>query len=252
MQKSNRKASNKRKSTPSAEGFSFLRFVQKLLFWSVIIFFTSSVLVTLIYRWCPVYVTPLMVIRCVEQKFEGRTMVLEHRWVALDQMSRYMPVAVIASEDQNFLKHNGFDYRAIGQALQERADGKRVRGGSTISQQTAKNVFLWPNQSWLRKGLEVYFTFLIEKLWGKERIMEVYLNSIEMGDGIYGVEAVAEENFRCSAAQLSRNDCALIAATLPNPRRFSSRNPSSYMLKRQRDIGVQMRHIDLFPPKKDK
>ena len=158
-----------------------------------------------------------------------------------------MPVAVIASEDQRFMEHHGFDYKAIEQAaLEHLDDGKRLRGGSTISQQTAKNVFLWQGRSWLRKGLEAYFTFLIETLWGKQRIMEVYLNSIEMGDGIYGVEAVAEQHFGINAYNLTRADCALIAATLPNPRRYSSKTPSPYMRKRQRQIMHQMTFIPAF------
>ena len=158
-------------------------------------------------------------------------------------MSLYLPVAVIASEDQRFLQHNGFDLDAIGQALEERRMGKRQRGGSTISQQTAKNVFLWPRSSWVRKGLEAYFTILIELCWSKQRIIEVYLNSIEMGDGIYGVEAVAQLHFGVPASDLTRANCALIAATLPNPLKFSSKEPSAYMLKRQTWIMRQMRHI---------
>lgn len=153
----------------------------------------------------------------------------------------------MASEDQRFMEHHGFDFDAIGQAMKERQSGKRQRGGSTISQQTAKNVFLWPAQSWLRKGLETYFTALIEICWSKQRIMEVYLNSIEMGDGIYGTEAVAQWHFGCSAAELTRANCALIAATLPNPRCYSSKEPSAYMLKRQTWIMRQMKHIDLLP-----
>jgi monofunctional biosynthetic peptidoglycan transglycosylase len=166
-------------------------------------------------------------------------------------MSIYMPVAVMASEDQRFLMHNGFDFIEISKTLEERRSGKRFRGGSTISQQTAKNVFLWPKASWVRKGLEAYFTVLIEFIWGKERIMEVYLNSIEMGDGIYGAEAVAQQHFGRRAITLTRPNCALIAATLPNPLKFSSKEPSSYILKRQTAIMNQMRHIDVFPRKKD-
>ena len=130
---------------------------------------------------------------------------------------------------------------------EKEADGKRIKGGSTISQQTAKNVFLWPGRSWLRKGLETYFTVLIEFVWSKQRIMEVYLNSIEMGDGIYGVEAVAKEHFGTHASELTRANCALIAATLPNPRKFSSKNPSEYMVKRKVRIMKEMRFIPLFP-----
>ena len=215
----------------------------------MLLFFGSTILSVLIYRWCPVYITPLMLIRCVQQMGRGEEIRLRHRWVALDSMSMYMPVAVMASEDQRFLNHHGFDFVEIGNAIQERQQGKRRRGGSTISQQTAKNVFLWPAQSWVRKGLETYFTALIEVIWGKRRIMEVYLNSIEMGNGIYGAEAVAQLNFHRPASELTRANCALIAATLPNPLRFDSAHPSEYMLKRQTAIMQQMRHIDLFPAK---
>ena len=170
-------------------------------------------------------------------------------------MSPSMPVAVIASEDANFLKHHGFDYKAIENAAKRnmKHPEKRKLGASTISQQTAKNVFLWPGRSWVRKGFEVYFTALIELLWSKQRIMEVYLNSIEMGEGIYGVEAVAHQHFNTTAKELSRSQCALIAATLPNPRKFSSKNPSSYMLKRQQKIMREMKFVPSFPQEgKDK
>ena len=223
--------------------------LQKLLRWIVLLFFGSTILAVLVYKWCPVYVTPLMVIRCAQQVSHGEKIRLKHHWVPLDSMSIYMPVAVMASEDQRFLTHNGFDFIEINKTLKERKSGKRFRGGSTISQQTAKNVFLWPKQSWVRKGLEAYFTVLIEFIWGKERIMEVYLNSIEMGDGIYGAEAVAQQHFGRRAITLTRPNCALIAATLPNPLKYSSKEPSSYMLKRQTAIMAQMRHIDVFPKK---
>lgn len=226
-----------------------LKKIQKWLQWLVIFFFASTILTVVAYRWLPVYVTPLMVIRCVQQVNRGEVIRLRHHWVSLDEMSLYMPVAVIASEDQRFMEHHGFDFDAIGSAIKENQAGKRQRGGSTISQQTAKNVFLWPGHSWVRKGLEVYFTALIELIWGKQRIMEVYLNSIEMGDGIYGAEAVAQWHFNCTAAKLTRNNCALIAATLPNPLRFSSKEPSAYMLKRQTWIMRQMKHIDPMPKK---
>lgn len=213
----------------------------------MLLFFGSTILAVFIYKWCPVYVTPLMVIRCAQQVRHGEQLRLKHHWVPLDSMSIYMPVAVMASEDQRFLTHSGFDFIEIDKAMEERRSGKRYRGGSTISQQTAKNVFLWPKASWLRKGLEAYFTVLIELVWGKERIMEVYLNSIEMGDGIYGAEAVAQLHFRRTAKTLTRPNCALIAATLPNPLKYNSKDPSSYVLKRQTAIMRQMRHIDVFP-----
>ena len=190
-----------------------------------------------------------MVIRCYQQISEGRDLKLSHDWVSLDEISPSLPVAVMASEDARFLKHHGFDYEAIEKAAKRNREHpeKRKLGASTISQQTAKNVFLWPGRSWTRKGLEVYFTTLIELLWSKQRIMEVYLNSIEMGDGIYGAQAVAEEHFNKDAKDLSRSQCALIAATLPNPRHFSSKNPSPYMLKRQSRILREMQYVSKFP-----
>ena len=190
-----------------------------------------------------------MVIRCCQQVSEGKDLRMVHHWVPLDKISPSLPVAVIASEDANFLRHHGFDYKAIEHAAvrNRKHPEKRKLGASTISQQTAKNVFLWPGRSWVRKGFEVYFTTLIELLWSKQRIMEVYLNSIEMGDGIYGADAVAMEHFHTDALNLTRSQCALIAVTLPNPRRFSSKNPSAYMLKRQARIEREMKFVPPFP-----
>ena len=213
----------------------------------VVAFFFFFILVVVALRFIPVYFTPLMFIRCAEQITNGESIKLHHHWVSLDKISRHMPVAVMASEDQRFLLHHGFDYKAIEKAAMSNMRGNKIRGGSTISQQTAKNVFLWPGRSWVRKGLEAYFTVLIEFMWSKQRIMEVYLNSIEMGPGIYGVEAVANDNFDKKASDLFRDECALIAATLPNPIRFSSKNPSSYILKRKRQIERQMKFIPSFP-----
>jgi monofunctional biosynthetic peptidoglycan transglycosylase len=169
--------------------------------------------------------------------------------VPLEKISPSLPMAVMASEDAKFMQHHGFDYQAIEHAAKRNREHpeKRKLGASTISQQTAKNVFLWPGRSWVRKGFEVYFTALIEVMWSKQRIMEVYLNSIEMGDGIYGADAVAEEHFNTTAENLSKAQCALIAATLPNPRKFSSKNPSGYMLKRQARIMREMRYVDRLP-----
>ena len=192
-----------------------------------------------------------MVIRCYEQLTEGRDLKLSHDWVSLSEMSPSLPVAVIASEDAKFADHHGFDYKAIEHAAKRNREHpeKRKLGASTISQQTAKNVFLWPGRSWVRKGFEVYFTTLIELLWSKQRIMEVYLNSIEMGEGIYGAQAVAEEHFSKDAKDLTRSECALIAATLPNPRKYSSKSPSAYMLKRQSRILREMKFVGEFPMK---
>lgn len=198
--------------------------------------FVSSLLVVVAYKFIPVYYTPLMVIRTVEQFREGKKLKLAHRWVPIEKIAQPLVQAVVASEDNLFLDHNGFDLEQIQKARSEAEKGGRVRGASTISQQTAKNVFLWPGKSYIRKGIEAYFTLLIEWIWGKERIMEVYLNSIEMGDGIYGAQAVAQAHFQKDAYQLDKNEAALIAASLPNPRKFDSGHPSPYMLKRQAKI----------------
>ena len=226
-----------------------ISYVKKIVKWVVVAFFASTILSVILFRFVPVFVTPLMLIRVVEQVKEGRNMKLSHHWVSLEKMSPSMPVAVMASEDANFLSHHGFDFKAIQHAAERnmKHPEKQKLGASTISQQTAKNVFLWPGRSWLRKGFEVYFTVLIELMWSKQRIMEVYLNSIEMGEGIYGVEAVAREHFGCKASQLTRSQCALIAATLPNPRRFSSKHPSNYMLKRQKRIEHEMKFTPTLP-----
>ena len=210
----------------------------------VVAFFGSTILAVVTLRFMPVYFTPLMFIRVGQQITSGESIKLKHHWVNIDEMAKDMPLAVMSSEDQRFLMHHGFDFDAIQQAAKENREGKRKRGASTISQQTAKNVFLWPGRTWLRKGLETYFTFLIEALWSKQRIMEVYLNSIEMGNGIYGAEAVAQEHFGCKASQLTRKQCALIAATLPNPRKFNSAAPSPYMKKRQRRIVKEMNYME--------
>jgi monofunctional biosynthetic peptidoglycan transglycosylase len=214
--------------------------------WTVVAFLGSTILAVVALRFLPVYFTPLMFIRCYEQIAEGKSLKMKHHWVPLNKISPSLPMAVMASEDAKFLKHHGFDYQAIEHAAERnrKHPEKRKLGASTISQQTAKNVFLWPGRSWVRKGFEVYFTALIELMWPKERIMEVYLNSIEMGDGIYGADAVAEEHFGTDAQNLTKAQCALIAATLPNPRKFSSKNPSAYMRKRQARIMREMKYVD--------
>ena len=228
------------------------RFIKKTLKWIVVAFFASTILSVVALRFLPVYFTPLMFIRCYQQVKEGKDLKLSHHWVPLNEISPSLPVAVMASEDAKFLSHHGFDFKAIEHAAKrnKKHPEKRKLGASTISQQTAKNVFLWPGRSWVRKGFEVYFTTLIELMWSKQRIMEVYLNSIEMGDGIYGAEAVAEEHFNTKALDLTKPQCALIAATLPNPRKFSSKHPSSYMLKRQSRILREMKYVEKLSEKK--
>lgn len=202
----------------------------------LLLFFVSSLLGVVVYRFVPVAYTPLMGIRLLEQWRAGKPVKLEHRWVPIERIAQPLAQAVIASEDNLFMEHGGFDMVQIQKAREEAERGRRVRGASTITQQTAKNVFLWPGKSYLRKGLEAYFTLLIEWLWDKERIMEVYLNSIEMGEGLFGAEAVAQAHFKKHAYQLSAPEAALIAATLPNPRRFNSARPTPYLLKRQAKI----------------
>ena len=220
--------------------------LRAIMRWTVVAFLGSTILAVVALRFLPVYFTPLMFIRCSEQLAEGKSLKMKHHWVPLNKISPSLPMAVMASEDAKFLKHHGFDYQAIEHAAERnrKHPEKRKLGASTISQQTAKNVFLWPGRSWVRKGFEVYFTALIELMWPKERIMEVYLNSIEMGDGIYGADAVAEEHFGTDAQNLTKAQCALIAATLPNPRKFSSKNPSAYMRKRQARIMREMKYVD--------
>lgn len=221
--------------------------ILKILMWIVILFFVTSIGMTIVYRYYEVPISPLMVIRLGEQMMDGKPLKLAHRWVPLDSINTSLPQAVWASEDQNFFKHNGFDFKAIEKAMKENEEKGKLRGASTISQQTAKNVFLWPESSWTRKAFEAYFTVLIETFWSKHRIMEVYLNTIEMGDGIYGAEAVALEHFGCHAYDLNANQSALIAASLPNPLKRNSGAPTSYMYKRQKQILRQMRNLGPFP-----
>ncbi len=228
--------------------------ILKTIVSTLFLFIGTSVLAVILYRYVEVPFTPLMGIRMIQQVHDGRIPCAAHKWVPLDSMSCYMPVAVISSEDQNFLSHNGFDLDAIESILKKQYEqggidavrNGKMRGGSTISQQTAKNVFLWPKSSWVRKGFEAYFTVLIEAFWSKHRIMEVYLNVIEMGDGIYGTESVAEKHFGTTAHLLTRDQCAMIAASLPNPLRMNSSAPTPYMYKRQSWIKRQMRHVPLF------
>ncbi|MFY0253025.1 monofunctional biosynthetic peptidoglycan transglycosylase [Chitinophaga sp. 30R24] len=168
---------------------------------------------------------------------------LRKTWVSYDAISQYTKLAVIASEDQLFTDHNGFDFKSIEKAMKHNQQSKKIKGASTISQQVAKNVFLWQGRSWLRKGLEVYFTFMIEKVWGKQRILEVYLNVAEMGEGIFGVEAASQANFHKSASSLNQEESAMIAACLPNPIKYTITPPARITIYRQRKILVQMRNL---------
>jgi monofunctional glycosyltransferase len=185
-----------------------------------------------------------MFIRLYEQWKDDKDIKLERSWVSFSEISKNVPLAAVSSEDQNFFNHSGFDFEAIEKALENNKKGKKVRGASTISQQTAKNVFLWPGRSWIRKGFEVYFTALIELFWGKERIMEVYLNIAEMGEGLYGIESAAQKYFNKPASKLSKNEAALIVACLPSPQKWKANKPGPYVVKRQQWILGQMRNIE--------
>ena len=224
---------------------NFFKFVLKFILWSIAL----SISAVIIFRFVAVPVTPLMVIRCFQQMTNGKEMTINKKWKSLDEISSSLALAVIASEDQKFTEHFGFDIDAIEKAkqLNERRHGKRIHGASTISQQTAKNVFLWRGTGWtryLRKGFEVYFTFLIEVFWSKERIMEVYLNVAEWGDGIYGAEAASRKFFNKPSNKLTPSECALFAAVLPNPRRWSPAKPTAYILSRQEWILTNMYRIE--------
>ncbi|GEL10141.1 monofunctional biosynthetic peptidoglycan transglycosylase [Flavobacterium glycines] len=234
-------SANKRPAKKQSHGFmAQLRMLfLKLILW----FFGLSLLSVVFFKFVPVPFTPLMIIRAIENKTAGKPVYFSHDWEPLENISVNLQKAVIASEDGLFLKHNGFDFRAMQKAYKNNERGRRIKGGSTISQQTAKNVFLWQGRSYLRKALEAYFTVLIELIWGKERIMEVYLNSIEMGDGIYGAQAAAEHWYRKDAANLTKKQAAGIAAILPNPRKYTATSSSSYINRRKDKIMRVMRTV---------
>ena len=208
-----------------------MRFFWKLIIWFNII----SLFFVVLYKFVPVPYTPLMVIRYFENKSAGKDIETKHHWVQLDNISKNLQKAVIASEDGRFFEHYGLDFSAMQKAAVGNFKGKKLKGGSTITQQTAKNVFLWQGRSYFRKALEAYYTVLIELIWGKERILEVYLNSIEMGDGIYGAEAATQHWYKKECKSLTRMQAAGIAAILPNPRRFSP-NGSAYISRKQSRI----------------
>ena len=220
------------------------RYVLRFLGWIVATFVVSSVGAVVALRWVDPPTSAFMVREgFVAPSTGAKAYTVRHRWVDWAQTSPHIKVAVIAAEDQNFPAHHGFDLKAIDDALADRERGRRVRGASTISQQVAKNLFLWPAQSWVRKGLEAYFTVLIETLWPKQRILEVYLNIAEFGRGVFGVGAAADVYFHKRAARLNAYDAALLAAVLPSPKRLRVNAPSSYVRSRQQWILDQMRGL---------
>ena len=236
-----KKTSAKKPEKKRTTGQKIFRFFWLLFLW----FYIISFLVVLLFKFVPVPFTPLMGIRALEHKKENKEMTCSHDWVPIDEISLNLQKAVIASEDGRFLEHWGFDFEAMQKAYKNNSKGKRLKGGSTISQQTAKNVFLWQGRSYVRKGLEAYYTVLIELIWGKKRIMEVYLNSIEMGDGVYGAEAAAKHWYRKDAASLTRYEAAGIAAILPNPRKYKASNSSSYINRRKAKISREIGYVKL-------
>ena len=209
----------------------FLRALRSLVVALVVALIVGPIVAVVVYRFAPPPITLLM----VERMFQGHG--IDHRWRPLSQMSPALPRAAIAAEDARFCEHHGFDVDAIEKAMRhdDRHPGS-IRGGSTISQQTAKNVFLWPERSWVRKGLETYFTVLIEAIWGKRRIMEVYLNTVEMGPGLYGVEAASQRYFHESAKQLAPFQAARLIAILPSPLKWQAVDPGPYVRRRDRRI----------------
>ena len=220
---------------------SLYKTLLRLLLICSLIFAGISLFWVLGYKYFAVPYTPLMAIRYVEN---SQIKQIAHQWQPLSKISVHLQRAVVSAEDQHFYQHKGFDFQAIKAAFQSNRTGKTLRGGSTISQQTAKNVFLWPQRSWVRKGLETWFTLLIELFWTKQRILEVYLNSIEMGDGIFGAEAAAKFWFNRSAKALNRQQAAAITAILPNPNKYRAHPASRYIKLRKAWIIKQMRNLD--------
>jgi monofunctional biosynthetic peptidoglycan transglycosylase len=227
------------KKEPSSFMSTLSRFLFKVALW----LFGISLFFVVLYKFVPVPFTPLMLMRTIENNIDKKENSFSHDWEPIENISVNLQKAVIASEDGSFLVHNGFDFKAMQKAYKGNERGRKIKGGSTISQQTAKNVFLWQGRSYLRKGLEAYFTVLIEFIWGKERIMEVYLNSIEMGNGVYGAQAAAEHWYRKDAKDLTPIQAAGIAAILPSPRRFTATSSSSYINNRKTKIMRVMRTV---------
>jgi monofunctional glycosyltransferase len=240
---SNKRTTANKRQPQRSTSRSFKSKLGRFLFKAMLWFFGLSIFFVLLFKFVPVPFTPLMVIRAIENKMGGKENTFSHDWEPIENISVNLQKAVIASEDGTFLTHNGFDFTAMQKAYKNNERGRRIKGGSTISQQTAKNIFLWQGRSYLRKGLEAYFTVLIELVWGKERIMEVYLNSIEMGNGVYGAQAAAEHWYRKDATNLTKKQAAGIAAVLPNPRKYSATSSSSYINRRKDKIVRIMRHI---------
>lgn len=221
----------------------YLLVVRSFLIKAFICFLIGTVGAVVVLKFVPIWITPLMVVRKIESAAEGKNSEIYHDWTSYDDISKEVALAVVSSEDQLFPAHYGFDFRSMYNAFRYNWRGRKIRGASTISQQVAKNVFLWHGRSYIRKVAEVYFTFLIELIWGKERILEIYLNVAETGPMTFGVEAAAQRYYGKSAANLSRAEAARMAAVLPNPRRFLVASPSAYVQARTNKIARQMRML---------
>jgi len=220
------------------------RRVRRWLLWLPLLFVMATTLQVLVLRFVDPPFSAFMFARQLHAVREGDwDFRIAYDWRDLDDIAGHLPVALVAAEDQNFAAHHGFDFKAIERARENNARGRKTRGASTISQQLAKNLFLWSGRSWVRKGVEAWYTLLIETLWPKWRIIEVYANVAEFGDGIYGAQAAARSFFRKDAARLSAADSARLAAVLPNPKRYSAARPGPYVQRRTRAIERQMRHI---------
>lgn len=230
---------NKNKISFIARFLALAKALLKFIF--LLILFT--LLGVLLLRWINPVTSSIMIQRQIEAIADGNFKLIQYRWVSYDDITPELPIAFVAAEDQNFPNHYGFDFEQIEKALEQHKRGRRLRGASTITQQVAKNLFLWEGRSFLRKGAEAYFTLLIEMLWSKKRILEVHLNIAELGDMIFGVSAASEIHFKRTPAKITRSQAALLAATLPNPKRYSASRPSNYVLRRQAWILGQMNSL---------
>lgn len=222
---------------------SWWRRILRALVLAMAAFFLGTAMLVLVLRFVPPPVSGLRIERWIQSWSSPEPYASRSQWVPLEDIAPCMGVAVIAGEDQNFPDHSGFDWKAIEKAVAHNERSRRKRGASTVSQQTAKNLFLWSSRSWVRKGFEVYFTALIELEWPKRRILETYLNVVEFGDGLYGVEAASQAYFRKPAKRLRPSEAALLAAVLPNPHRFKVTAPSPYIQGRQAWILKQMEQL---------
>jgi monofunctional biosynthetic peptidoglycan transglycosylase len=219
------------------------RLILRILKLTVILFVGISLFWVMLYRFVNPPVTWLMITRGFERKSDGKDWKIDKKWIDFDNIADPMKRAAVAAEDATFLENHGFDFKAIEKAMDKNAHSNKLVGGSTITQQTAKNVFLWPGRSYVRKAFEAWFTLLIDIFWSKQRVMEVYLNEIEMGDGIYGVEAASQAYFHKSAADLNKSQAALIAACWPNPLKWSPANPDNHILHKKYIIMKNMRRL---------